>query len=203
MMFPIALALTLAGAPNVPDLYQRSYEQEVLHDAPGALATLDQLPQGEKATYLYALRRGWLLYLGARYGEAVEEYRRAVGLAPQAVEPRLGLSLSEMAARRWLDAEKTLLELQKLDPGGFLVNSRLAFTWYNLGRFKEAEVAYRKVLGLYPSDVEMQAGLGWALLKQGRAADAKPVFQRVLTVAPRHASAQAGLSECNAPAAPR
>jgi tetratricopeptide (TPR) repeat protein len=197
MLASVLVACAVAAAParaaTVPELYQQSYDQEMFRDAAGALSTLERVPQAEQQTYVFALRRAWLLYLSARYADAVTQYEEAVTRAPKAAEPLLGLSLVQMALRRWVDAEKTLQALLALDPSSYLGLSRLAWTQYSLGRYSAAEATYRRVLALYPSDVEMQAGLGWALSKQDKGAAAKQAFEAVLRVAPRHVSAQDGL----------
>lgn len=191
----VASAATPASAagPTVPELYEQSYGQEALRDYAGALATLQQLPTRQQQTYVFSLRKAWLLYLSARYAEAAPVYKHAIQLAPKAVEPRLGLSLAQMGLRSWLDAEKTLTGVLELDPKSYLGLSRLAWTRYSLGRFGPAEATYRQVLELYPADIEMQAGLGWALVKQGKTAEAKSAFEAVLEVAPRHTASQDGL----------
>ena len=113
------------------------------------------------------------------------------------MEPALGLSLAQVAARRWLDAERTVRSVLDRDPLNLTALGRLAFVQYQLGRYRAAEATYRAALAAYPSDIEMQCGLGWALLRQERAATAAKVFQRVLMVAPHSGSAKAGLDEAS------
>jgi tetratricopeptide (TPR) repeat protein len=158
-----------------------------------ALDALASAPDGARERYVYQLRRAWLLYLAGDHRDAVEAYRGAIAAEPGAVEPRLGLLLPQMALHLWLDAEQTAAEVLELEPGGYLANSRHAWILYNLGRFAEAEAAYRRVLAAYPSDVDMQSGLGWSLLEQGKGAEAIGWFRAVLEVAPRHTTARQGL----------
>lgn len=185
-------AQTASGA-TPPELYEQSYAQEAVRDYAGALETLARLPPAQQKTYVFVLRKGWLSYLGGRYPEAIEAYARAVALAPAALEPRLGLSLAQMAARRWLDADETLAAVLRIEPKSYLGLSRRAWTQFNLGRYAQAEASYREVVALFPSDVEMRAGLGWALLEQNKKAEAKAAFEAVLGYAPRHQASQDGL----------
>lgn len=194
----LVLAAVLAAAPlcasaqGVPQLYQASYELESAKQYDAALGVLEKMPEAEQETYAFRLRLGWLSYLAGRHGPAVEAYRAAVRLAPDAVEPRLGLMLPLMALRRWQDTEKVAQEVLRRDPGSYLAQSRLAWALYNLGRYAEAEARYRKVVAAYPADVDMRSGLGWSLLKQGKRAEAAAAFKAALHLSPRLASALEG-----------
>jgi len=191
MLPTTARAATAEGAA-----YQSSYDFEARGAYAEAVAALMTVPTAARSKYTYALRLGWLNYLAGRHGEAIAAYRRAIAAAPKAVEPRLGLTLPQMAQRRWLDVERTARDVQRLDPHSYLGLSRQAFALYNLGRFAAAEAVYTRVVALYPSDVEMRAGLAWAMLERGDTAAAATQFRDILAVAPKHASAQAGARAC-------
>jgi Flp pilus assembly protein TadD len=103
--------------------------------------------------------------------------------------------LPQMALRRWSEAVSTARRALAIDDDNYLATSRLAFSLYNLGRFQDAEPHYRRLVTLYPSDVEMKAGLAWSLLKQGKKSQAASLFEEVLQVAPAHASSLDGLRQ--------
>lgn len=188
--------LVLAGAParaaSPAQIYRRSYELEAKGEYAAALKALDGLPKSSRG-YVYRLRRGWLLYLMGRNFDAMEEYRRAIALEPDAVEPRLGLMLPQIALKLWLDTLKTGKQVLARDAHNYTAHARMAWAAYNLARYQEAAEHYRHNLALYPSDVEMRAGLGYCHLKRGETKAAAREFRRVLEVAPDHGSAQAGL----------
>lgn len=184
--------LSLAAAQTAPELYQRSYEQEALGAWPAALATLEQMPSQERASYTWALRRAWLSYLAGDFDRSIAAYDEAIRRSPEAIEPRLGKMLPLLAVRRWVDAERVGVEVLAKDPGSYLARSRTAWARYNLGRYGEAEQLYRGLVADYPSDVEMRAGLGWCLVKLGRKREAAEQFDAVLHVSPRHPSALDG-----------
>lgn len=188
----VALAPLTAHGSDTQTRYRASFQHESQGKYAEALADIDGLAREQRSTYVYQLRRGWLLYLLARYWDSIEAYRAAIKLHPKAVEPRLGLMLPEMALLMWMDVLGTGKAALKLDPHNYLVNSRMAWANYNLGRYKQAEALYRKILIAYPSDVEMRVGLGWSLVKQGRYGTALAEFETVLEFAPDHASAQEG-----------
>lgn len=192
----LAIVAPLASthaADDPPTLIQRSYDLEATSKFSEALAALDQLPPGHQETHLVQLRRGWLWYLLGRHEDAVAAYRKASGFEPASIEARLGASRSLLALRRFVDAEKECRDVLARDSWNYFGASRLAFALYNLGRFGEALPFYKKMVELYPSDVEMRNGVGWTQLKLGDAASAAKSFRAVLEISPRNASAQEGL----------
>jgi tetratricopeptide (TPR) repeat protein len=196
--FALSLALTapaatLSAADDVASLVQRSYDLEGSSKYAESLAALDQLPASNQATFVVQLRRGWLLYLLGRYDESTAAYQKATSFEPAAVEARLGASRSLLALRKWGEAEKECREVLTRDGSNYYGSSRLAFALYNQGRYADALVYYKKMVELYPSDVEMRNGVGWSQIKLGDAAAAAKSFRAVLDVAPRNASAQEGL----------
>jgi len=191
LLLPAATAW--AGEDRDSALYQRSYDQESAGSYAEALATLKRITGAERQTYVWLLRHAWLAYLAGEHDESVKAYEAAVGKAPRAVEPRLGMTLPLMAKRRWKRVAQAAEGVLKLAPAHTTAMSRLALARYRQGRYGKAAKQYRRVLELFPSDVEIRTGLGWALLKQGKGAEAAREFERVLKVAPKQASAREGL----------
>lgn len=194
----LSLASVAPAARATPETWRQSYALEARGNARGALEALDTLPEPERRGYLYALRRGWLLYSLGRHADAVTAYRAAAGAAPDAVEPVLGELLPLMALRRWQDAETRAREVLRVDGANYLANRRLALVLYHLGRFAQSEQLYRQVLARYPGDLEMLTGIGWCQLRQNRRADAATTFRGVLAVSADDASARAGLAAATA-----
>lgn len=196
----LALVLLLAAtavAPRAganPEAWRRSYALEARGDARGALAALDALPDDARGTYLYALRRAWLLYSQGRHDEAVAAYRQAEAAAPEAIEPKVGELLPLLALRRWQEAEQRARAVLRADPANYLATRRLALALYQLGRHDDARAAYQQVLARYPGDLEMLTGVGWCELQRGRRDEAAAAFRAVLAVSPDDASATAGLT---------
>lgn len=189
----LSLWAGVARADGSAELIQRSYDSEATGRLADSLSVLDQLTPPRRDMYVVTLRRAWLLYRLARYAEAVEVYGRAIALAPNAVEPRLGVLLPHLALRRWGDVENQARAILKLDPANYLAQLRLAFALYNLQRYAESTALYRRLGELYPSDVEVRSGLGWALLKAGKYPEAATEFRNILDVAPRNELAKEGL----------
>jgi len=181
------------SVPPISRIYQQSYEEEAKGNYQEAIFVLMQASRAGDNSYLYHLRLGWLQYLASKYPDSVNSYRKAAILGKDSIEAKLGLMLPLMAQGKWSDAEKVAKEILSLEHLSYLANSRLAFIYYNLNQYKEAEAYYRKILVYYPGDIEMQAGLAWSLLKQNKKEAAEKVFDEILRYVPNHVSANAGM----------
>jgi tetratricopeptide (TPR) repeat protein len=198
----IVLAFSLAFSAAAPRsqgdsaaaAYRASYQLEASGDFAGALATLAPLSAAGDDSYFLLARLAWLRYLTGDFTAAELGYRRAIAARPQAVEPKVGLTLALLAGGNWkaLDlACRDALTSSPTDPG---LRSRLASAQYNLGRFPDAAVLYRKLIDDYPATLDYQTGYGWALLRMGKRKQADIVFRSVLAVSPDNVNAQQGLS---------
>jgi tetratricopeptide (TPR) repeat protein len=144
------------------------------------------------------VRRGWLHYCLGRHADAVAAYAAAIKLEPDSVEARVAQLLPLMAASKWSELIKAAQDTLKRDPQNYLALQRMAYAQYNSQRFPEAEQSYRRLVKLYPGDVEMRAALGWAVLRMGKQPEASELFHAVLELSPKHASASAGLQAAGA-----
>jgi len=173
--------------------WEASYNAEAAGKLEAALSALSELPSQQRTGYLADYRRGWLLYRLGRYAESVTAYRSAVGKEPAAVEARVALLLPLIALTKWHEVAQVCEGVLKIDPENYLALQRLALAKFSSQRFAEAEALYRRILVLYPSDIEMRAGLGWTVLRMGKQAQAAALFSEVLDVVGSHLSATQGL----------
>jgi tetratricopeptide (TPR) repeat protein len=177
--------------------WEASYNAEATGRLETALDVLAELPPAERNAYLASYRRGWLLYRLGRYAESVSAYRIAVSQEPAAIEGRVALQLPLMALTKWNDVTQVAEEVLKVDPENYLTMQRLALAKYSTQHYPEAEALYRRVLMLYPSDIETRACLGWTLLRMGKQPQAVAMFNQVLAVSSLHVSATQGLQEAS------
>ena len=183
--------------------WEESYSAEAAGKLEAALSVLSGLPASQRNGYLAEYRRGWLLYRLARYADSVTSYRNAVTKEPGAVEARVALLLPLMALARWKDVAQGAEDVLKIDPENYLATQRLALAKFSTQRFSEAEAHYRRLLELYPSDIEMRAGLAWTVLRMGKQSQAVTLFNQVLEVSGSHASALRGLQDARGQKASR
>lgn len=188
------------GAPahaddaQIADLYRQSYALEANRDYPGALAKVREIKSKAGSSYFASVRLGWVAYLAGDYAASEAAYREAATAAPKAVEPRIGLTLPLLAAKKWRDLERACRDVIALDPNNSVARARLAHAQYSVGNYPDSATTYRKLIEEYPAELDHQTGLGWCLLKMGRKAEARQVFAGVLAVSPDNASAKAGMA---------
>jgi tetratricopeptide (TPR) repeat protein len=187
------LTISTTWGETISAIYQQSYEEEARGKYQEAIFVLMQASQAGDNSYLYHLRLGWLQYLATKYPDSVNSYRKAGLLSKDSIEAKLGLMLPLIAQGKWSDAEKVGREILSLDKLSYLANSRLAYIYYNLKQYKDAEAYYRNVLLYYPGDIEMKTGLAWSLLKQDKKEVAEKVFSEILRYVPNHISANTGM----------
>jgi tetratricopeptide (TPR) repeat protein len=183
---------TLANE-KMAELFELSFAHEIKGKPDQALSDVRKILARDKNHYIANLRAGWLAYLNAKYSESIRYYKKATRIAPNAVEPLLGLMLPMMASRMWTDAEKIGGQVLKRAPANYLAGSRLAYIYFSQGRYAKAETEYIKVLGNFPSEVEMMLGLGWTYLRQGKKAEARKMFEQALSIRRKNLNARAGL----------
>ena len=186
--------LAHAQTDRVAGLYRDSYVLEAKGDYAGAASKVRDAKQASPRSYFAAARLGWLTYLAGDFSSSVAAYTEAIGLEPKAVEPKLGLTLPLVAAKKWRDLERACRDVLAVDAQNATALSRLAQAQYWSDNFADAAATYRRLADNYPSNLDYKTGLGWALLKTGRAADAKQQFDAVLAVSPDNASAKQGLA---------
>jgi tetratricopeptide (TPR) repeat protein len=196
LLIGLGLVVPAKAVAGDAEQLQRSYQLEAQKRYATALGALDKVSRKGKTSYIFKLRRAWLLHLNARYAEAIAAYKKAIGAAPKALEARLGLTLPQMALRRFADAAETAKAAMTIDRDNYTATSRYAYCNYNLGRYAESARYYERLVELYPSDVDMLSGLGWAQLKLGKKREAARTFGIALAAAPKHEMALQGMALC-------
>lgn len=176
---------------------EESYRLQAAGDYAGAASAMREAVESTSRSYFPRLRLAYLQLMSADYAAAAESYRLAALMEPNAVEPLLGQQQCLMALERWDQAEAVGKDLWGKDPKNYLGLSRLAWTQRCRGDFKTAVETYRRVLALYPGDVDMRLGLGFSLLGAGKKTDASATFREVLAMVPGHKDAVAGLKGCD------
>ena len=194
-----ATALTPGRSPAQAEartavLYRESYALEAKQDYTGALARMREISREAGTSYFATIRMAWLSYLVGDYAGSVASYTNAVATEPKAIEPRLGLTLTLLAARNWRELERASRDVLVMDARNATALARLAAAQYWGGNYAAAEATYRQLTADYPSDLDYKTGLGWTLLKLGRTAEARQFFTSVLAVSPDNSSAKQGLA---------
>jgi tetratricopeptide (TPR) repeat protein len=140
--------------------------------------------------YTVNLRLGWLYYLMGKYANAIYHYKKALKTIPSSIEAMLGLSLPYIAQERWKDVETLMYRILKIDYYNYYANLRLSFVLRKLKKFTEAEAVARKMLAIYPTDVNFLNELALSLYQQGKKFYAESIFKDILILDPQNPTAK-------------
>lgn len=179
---------------EVQQLWVNSFNAEEGKDYDKALEYTARILKNAGNYYLPNLRMGWLNYLKADYATAMDYYRKAAELSPGGVTALQGI----MNCAKALDDRGEEVRMAKaillLDPMNYQANLRLAGLNYDRGDFGTAASYFRKLLALYPEDLQIANGLAWCYLKEGLKREAAGLFRNILVVSPNYLEAKTGLA---------
>lgn len=192
LFISLTLAYLLIISVHADDLLD-SYSLEYQGKYSDALVLVEKLGKAESTEYLYQLRAGWLCLLTNDYDKSLEYYRKAQALAPDSIEPKLGMIKAHLGLLQYKEVESVSKSIIKHDPKHYLARTYLAYSLYENKSYVDARKVYESVLTDYPSDVEMLLGVGWSYLKEGNKKKSKEFFSRALKFSPQNPRAQEGL----------
>ncbi|MBW2525940.1 MAG: tetratricopeptide repeat protein [Deltaproteobacteria bacterium] len=187
-------ATASAGPNDVPHLYRQTYRLEAKGKHAAALAAMRKIQQHVGETYFVLARTGWLAHLAGQPAVSEAAYRKAIQLAPKAIEPRVGLTLPLLVQKKWRDLERASRDALQLDPLNETARARLAHAHYMVKNYPDSATVYRGLVEQYPANLNYQTGLGWALARMGRVKEGKELFRAVLAVSPDNPNALDGIA---------
>ena len=144
--------------------------------------------------YIEALNGfGVALHKAGRLDEAAASYRKALELNPRyaAVRGNLGAVLVDKGdfAAAVPHCKRALENLESV-----MVRRDLAHALTKLGRLREANMEYRKLVQVLPDDLDIRNKLGMVLAKQGKLNEAAIQFTEALRIDPDCAAAHNNLA---------
>ncbi|MBK8398890.1 MAG: tetratricopeptide repeat protein [Leptospiraceae bacterium] len=169
-----------------------SYTQEYNKEYAKALVTMEELSKNNPNDYFTQLRTGWVALVKGDYTKSSQYYKKAILLAPNAIEPRIGNVRAVLAMGNYKQVDVDCRTILKQDSKNYFARSTLAYANYVLANYKEAEKYYESITNDFPADTEMLIGLGWSQLKQGNKAKAKQVFAFLLKIIPNEERVTSG-----------
>jgi TolB-like protein/DNA-binding winged helix-turn-helix (wHTH) protein/Tfp pilus assembly protein PilF len=125
--------------------------------------------------YRYA---GFLSRAG-RHEEAVAETRLASQLDPLSPSMMSALGQALLFARRYDEAQQSLLKALELDPNYFPAHALMADTYNARGMFENSLAELQKAESLAPGDPWVRADLGYVYAKLGRKSDAEKLLKEL------------------------
>ncbi len=170
--------------------YYQSYNYEKMGNYKDAIRALSPVYNAYPKGYTVNLRLGWLYYLDKNYANSIGHYQTARKVVPGAIEPLLGMSLPLMAQQKWTKVEKLMYEVVKKDYYNYYGNLRLSIALRMEKKYNLAEKMIRKMLSLYPTDVNFLVELGMILKAKAQTKEATAVFTSVLILDPQNVVAK-------------
>jgi len=189
LLFFLLLTSTALGAINydqIKSAYYRSYLYEKSGDYEDAIKALMPVYREFPNGYTVNLRLGWLYYLAKKYANSEFHYKKALQVIPSSVEAMLGLTLPYMAQSKWSDTEALCYRILRIDYYNYYGNLRLSYALRKEGKFSLAAAVSRKMLTIYPSDVNFLLELAISLYHQGKLSYAKSLFEDILILDPEN-----------------
>ncbi len=171
---------------EIKKAYEKSYFYEKNKDYKDAIRALMPIYKNYPNGYTVNLRLGWLYYLMQKYANSKYHYEKALKATPSSVEAMLGLSLPFMAQNRWKDVESLMYRILKIDYYNYYGNLRLCIALGHLKKYSILEAVARKMLAIYPTDVNFLNELAISLYYQNKKSYAKSLFEDVLILDPEN-----------------
>jgi eukaryotic-like serine/threonine-protein kinase len=123
-----------------------------------------------------------------QYEVAMEEFERALGLAPSDADAIQGMAQTYQKLGRNREAESMFRRGTALRPDSWEGYLRLGNFYYTLRRFPEAESQYRRVLELAPDNAPAYINLGTALTNENRYGEARTVLEKAVALNPTYSA---------------
>lgn len=162
--------------------FSESYRHEYNQDYALAIEALEKHYQ--RTSYSMNLRLGWLNYLAEDYPQSKRYYQKAVAIAPNGIEARLGYVLPLAAEGNWDQVAGVYHDILELSPSHNLVLYRLALLHYNQNSFEQARIHILRLVTLYPFDYDSQLLLAKIEIAQGNILEAKAALINCLQYNP-------------------
>ena len=187
---------TSAHAENPAALssyWKASTDAEYRKDYTEALKQTAAFSQQGGDQFLALLRAGWLYYLSKDYDKAAGQYALASRMQPTAINPLLGLLSTAQAKNDGRGVRLAAESLLHVDPLNYRAQMALAYVDFEDKNYQQALSGYRRVLFVYPDDLEATSGAAWSAYYLGLKSDAAGGFRKLLSVNADYPMAASGL----------
>jgi len=175
---------------EIKNAYYRSYQYEKSGNYEDAIKSLMPVYNKYPDGYTLNLRLGWLYYLNKKYANSIYHYEKAMKVAPYSIEAKLGYTLPLLAQSKYSDVEKVCYQILNTDFYNYYGNLRLSFVLRMQKKYDTAEKVIKKMLVVYPTDVNFLLELGLLRFYTGKKEEAKTIFNDVLILDPENITAK-------------
>lgn len=142
------------------------------------------------------LVNGTKLFSNKKYDEAIKEFKRAIGLAPQSsnsADAYNFMAATYLKMNKPEDAVSAYKASIRLNPNREDTHMKLGNVYMSLNRYNEAEIEFKSAINLNPSSTSDIYTLGQLYLQSGRYNEAESQFNKIVNLSPRNAEGYYGL----------
>ncbi len=122
-------------------------------------------------------------------------YQRAIQIAPQSIEAKLGCLLPMMAQQRFEETEVLARQILQIDAASYYGNLRLAQALRPQNKLEQAAFVVNAMLVLYPTDVPYLTELALIEIDRERPDSARNILLNIQILDPENVTARQKLSE--------
>lgn len=130
-----------------------------------------------------------------KFGEAIEQYRKALSIQPNMPDLHFNLGIALANVGRLEEASDSYRKAIQLQPRFFEAYGNLGTILQRQGLLEEATACYRKGLSINPQDARGYFNLGTALRDQGKLDEAIASYRQAIKLFPNYADAICNLGE--------
>ena len=205
MLLFLVVGISIAAGPNPPaaaslgDSWTASVAAETAGDYDEALKQSAAWHAAGGGAYMAKLRTGWLHSLKKEYPNALASYSEASRLNPASITPLYGMLAAAQGMNSREKISTTADLILKTEPTNYKALMAKANLQFALLDYRKALSLYRRVLVLYPEDLNASSGFAWSALYLGERRDAQKVFQGITSMNPDYPWAKQGLEQSSRP----
>jgi len=178
---------------ELSSLWKASLEAETDKNYDEAIKEVSSFYQQGGDRFMAYLRSGWLYYLEKNYDKAAEQYGYASRMQPTAINPLLGLLNTAQAKNDPTGVRAAAGSLLHVDPLNYRAQMALAYVDFQAQNYQQALSGYKRVLFVYPDDLDATSGAAWSAYYMGLRDDAAALFRKLLSIEAEYPLAAKGL----------
>ncbi|UAM98807.1 tetratricopeptide repeat protein [Polaribacter litorisediminis] len=178
----LLFSTTISAQSESSKAYSKSYELEAAKDYKQAIVEMEKIYA--ESSYDMNLRLGWLHYMAGDFFKSQKYYDKAIEIAKNSVEARLGLIYPLSAMQNWNNVLQTYLDIVSIDAHNSTANYQIAVIYFIRQDYQKALKFANNVHTLYPFDYNSNVLIGKIKIKLGDISGAKRHLNRALNYSP-------------------
>ncbi|MCD4782827.1 MAG: tetratricopeptide repeat protein [Candidatus Eremiobacteraeota bacterium] len=178
---------------EIKEAYYESYNYEKMQDYNKAIKALALVSKEYPKSYTVNIRLGWLYYLKNKYANSIHHYQKAIEIAPDSTEAKLGYSYPLLAQKKYDEVATISYQIMQKDHYNYSANLNLAFALRMQGKHNMAKKITEKMTARYPTNISFLTELALINYAQENKETAYNIFSDILILDPNNSTAKSYL----------